>query len=86
MAIREENPPNAVWTVRLSDFIGAENIDFANDLLRMLALQIVIQMMLHVTDPERYNFIDGDFIVLLLFIIVAVSSYWLVLRRIVSFA
>ena len=80
-----EDSPSAVWTLNVSDYIGVDNLDFANDLTRMIALQLVIQMMLHVVDPDRYSFMDGDFIVLLLFIVVAVSSYWLVLRRLVSF-
>jgi hypothetical protein len=76
----------AVWNVNVSDLIGKENVPFLNDVIRMLALQVVIQMMLHVTDPVRYSFTDGDFIVLAMFIVVAVSAYWLVLRRLVEFS
>ena len=75
----------AVWDVNVSDVIGKDNVPFLNDVVRMLALQIVIQMLLHVTDPERYSFTDGDFVVLAMFIVVAVSAYWLVLRRLVDF-
>ena len=77
--------PNAVWTYEISKHIGKENLMFVNDITRMASLQLVIQMMMHVTDPDRYNFLDADFIVLVLFIVVAVSAYWLVLRRLINF-
>ena len=81
----EGEQPNAVWTLQVSDLCGKENLDYVNDLARMTSLQIIIQMMLHVTDPDRYSLTDEDFIVLVLFVIVAVSAYWLVLRRLIRF-
>ncbi len=81
----DDDEPNSVWTFHVSRHVGKENIGYVNDLSRMIALQVVIQMMLHVTDPERYSFADGDFVVLVLFIIVSVSAYWLVFRRLIRF-
>jgi hypothetical protein len=36
-------------------------------------------------DPERYRIFSLDFMLLLLFISLGVTSYWLIFKRIVSF-
>ncbi len=68
---------SAIWTVDMTRLVGAENKPYAEDAFRMILIQIVIQTMLYITDPGRYSF-DAEFAALLMFIFVAVSSYWLV--------
>lgn len=77
--------PAAVWTVDVSSALGKENLPFVEDLTRMVLLQLVIQTMLHVTDPERFGLFDASFLVLLMFVVVAVTAYWLVFKRLVRF-
>lgn len=78
-------PPPAVWTLNVSSAIGKDNVEFVNDLSRMLVLQTFIQMMLYLSCSERFGMFTADFAILLLFVAIGVTFYWLVFRRIVAF-
>ena len=84
-ALQQQPTPPSIWTLRVSRTIGKDNVDFVDDLVRMLVLQTFIQMMLYISCPERFGMFTGDFVALLLFLGVGVSFYWLIFKRIVTF-
>lgn len=76
---------DALYTVDITKFIGAEYVDMFNDMARFVIIQIAIQLMLFIMDSSKFPFFSGDFFILLLFIIIGVMLYWLIFKKIVSF-
>jgi len=73
----------SIYTVRLGN---AEYAGMVNDMIRFATIQIAIQIMLVLMDPERFSFFSTDFFILLLFVIIGVMLYWLVVKKLVVFA
>jgi hypothetical protein len=71
----------ALWAVRA----GPEYHDFLNDTLRLLTIQLTVQMLLVMVAPDRYSLGSGEFWALLLFVAAGSSLYWLVFRRALVF-
>ena len=75
----------SVWTIDVSRLVGEENLAYVEDSFRLVLIQIVIQVMLHVTDPDRFPFYDGEFLTLILFLFVGISAYYLIFKKLVKF-
>ncbi len=65
--------------------IPSEYRSYVEDLSRMIIIQVVANMLFNLSNPKKYPFFSCDFAKTLLFIVVGVSAYWLVLRKIISF-
>ena len=65
----------------VSSYLGDEYIPLLNDLSRMITLQIIIQLMLSLRDPEEYPFFSQHFFELLFYIILGLMTYWLVIKK-----
>ena len=65
--------------------IPIEYRSMVNDLTRMITLQVITNYLFYVSNPSKHSFLGDDFIKLLLFIIISISFYWLVIRKIVSY-
>lgn len=77
-------PPTAsLYTVNLSRVFGPDYAPLANDLVRMVCIQLAIQL-LNVAIAGS-TFFSADFMALLMYIVLGVALYWLALRRIVVF-
>ena len=70
--------------VPLTQFVSPEYIPFAEDLVRMVVLQFVVQMMYFFKDPLRCTLFTFEFVELLLYAVVGVSVYWLVFKKVVK--
>lgn len=77
--------PETIFTIDISKHMGNEYVGFFNDLSRFLMIQIGIQIMLCMADPNKFSVFNQEFIVLLIFIIIGLMFYWLILRKIVYF-
>lgn len=75
----------ALYTVNISKLIGSEYIEMCNDIARFAIIQVAIQLMLYILNPNKFSFFSKEFFVLLLFIIIGVLLYWLVFKKIVTF-
>lgn len=62
-----------------------EYIDFINDLIRMTTIQIVIQFLFYINNPNQMKFFTIEFILLLLYVILGVCFYWLVIKKLIIF-
>lgn len=62
-----------------------EYIDFINDVIRMLTIQVMIQFLFYINNPVETTFFSGDFILLLIYIILGVCVYWLVIKKLIIF-
>lgn len=77
--------PNSIFEVDVSNTLGTEYVCMLNEILRLLMIQIGIQLMLCMVDPEKFSVFSQDFTVLLLFIVIGVMFYYLVLQKIIVF-
>jgi hypothetical protein len=50
----------------------------------MLVLQIILQFMYHMRDPLQNSFFTLDFFELLLYIVLGVSVYWLLFKKVIK--
>lgn len=57
----------AMFEIDITNTLGCEYVEMFNDMARFLMIQIGIQIMLCMSDPERYSLFSGEFIVLLFF-------------------
>lgn len=77
---------DSLYEINISDMLGSkEYIGMVEDLVRFWSIQIMLQIMLSLMDPDNYKLISSDFFILLLFITIGVMFYWLVFKKLVSF-
>jgi len=62
-----------------------EYIDFINDIIRMITIQIVIQFLFYINNPNQMKFFTIEFILLLIYVILGVCVYWLIIKKLVIF-
>lgn len=64
------------------DIPQIEYIPFVDDLARMLCIQVVLQIMLVLQGAAS---MDAMFFALVLYMMLGVSVYWLILKRVIAF-
>jgi hypothetical protein len=74
----------SVWTWNVSRQFGPENVAFVNDLVRVLLIQMFIQVMMYINAPEKNALLAPDFVILMTFLGLAMCFYWLVFRKILA--
>ena len=62
-----------------------ELIPLYDDIARMIVIQFSIQILLYSTDPLQTQFFSADFFLLTLYIVLGVTLYWLVFKKLVVF-
>jgi uncharacterized membrane protein YdbT with pleckstrin-like domain len=71
----------ALYTIKLPN---AEYKDLVEDIIRMVLIQFTIQFLLYINSKETV-FFSGDFVLLVIYIILGVCVYWLVFKKLVLF-
>ena len=74
----------SLYEIKISDHIDDEYIEYFEDVIRMLVLQIILQFMYHMRDPLHNSFFSLDFFELLLYIVLGVSVYWLLFKKVIK--
>lgn len=59
--------------------------DYLNDLCRIIGIQVVANLLFYISSPSKHIFFSQSFINSLCFIILGISAYWLILKKIISF-
>lgn len=77
------NNLNSIYTLHIGS--NPEYVEMLNDIARFTIIQLAIQIMLVLMDPERFSILSFDFFILLIFVNIGVMMYWLVFRKIVMF-
>jgi len=70
-----------IWN--LSKTIDREYVDCIEDIIRMVTIQFIIQIMYFMRQPSASPLFSASFFELIFYIVLGVSFYWLVLRKIV---
>lgn len=65
--------------------IDKEYIPVINDVIRMMAIQIVAQVLFVMSSKTKEKFFNEVFIQTLFFIIIGVLAYWLIVRKLIIF-
>jgi hypothetical protein len=74
----------ALYNVDVSSKLGPEYVNLFDDVARMVLIQLTIQLMFYLTAPDR-GFITDEFVLLVLYIVLGVSMYWLVFKNLFKF-
>lgn len=78
--------PVSLFPVDLSTTLGPDVVPMANDMLRMLCIQVAIQAMLVLAGAEgATRFFSTEFLLLIFYIALGVMLYWLALRKLFVF-
>lgn len=72
----------ALYTITLGN---EEYTGMVNDMIRFATIQVAIQLMLVLMEPDKFSFFSIDFIMLLMFVLIGVMFYWLIIKKIVIF-
>jgi hypothetical protein len=79
-------PASSLWQLDLGGVVGADYVPMANDVLRMVCIQVAIQAMLVMADTSGQTALfSADFVMLVLYITLGVMLYWLALRKLLVF-
>jgi hypothetical protein len=71
----------ALYTITLSN---PEYVGLLEDIVRMVIIQTTIQFLYFINNTES-SFFSGDFILLVLYVVLGVCVYWLVFKKLIVF-
>ena len=77
-----DNNSSSLFTIN----IPSEYRSYIEDLSRMLIINLVANILFNRANPKKFPIFGRDFLMTVLFVIVGVSAYWLVFRRLISFS
>lgn len=72
---------NSLMEVNVTKIIDKEYVPYIEDLIRMVILQVIINFMYFSKDPTNNAFFTIEFVELILYIIIGVSVYWLLFKK-----
>ncbi|AUF82329.1 hypothetical protein TetV_237 [Tetraselmis virus 1] len=72
-----------MWTIDIGSKIGAEYVPVAEDIIRLLVIQIFIQALLSIIDADS-GFFNPVFWLILAYVVLATLVYHLVFKKLVE--
>lgn len=81
--MKKEN--RAYFVIDISNKIGAEYIPMIEDMCRMVTIQVMIQLMVFLSNPTM-GLATAEFFLLTMYVVLGVAMYWLVFKNVVRFA
>ena len=69
----------------LSEYIDREYIPMIEDMVRMVLLQLTVNFMYFIKNPEMNSFFKLEFLELLIYIVIGVAVYWLLFKKLIKF-
>jgi len=73
-----------LYSLNISKLLGSEYILYVEDVMRMVTIQIIIQLMMYLQAPSSNKFFDTAFIQIVLYVVLGVTAYWLLVRKCVK--
>jgi heme/copper-type cytochrome/quinol oxidase subunit 4 len=74
-----------LYTLDISEKLGSdEYIPAVDDVTRMVVIQIIVQLMFYLNDPSENEFFTETFFATLLYIVLGISVYWLVVKKLIT--
>jgi hypothetical protein len=75
----------SMFPLNVSSFINKEYFPYIEDVLRMITIQIVIQFMYFLQAPSVSSFFNASFFEILFYIVLGVTTYWLIVKKLIFF-
>jgi len=75
---------NSLLEVNVTKMIEKEYVPYIEDVIRMVILQLTINFMYFSKDPTNNAFFTLEFFELVLYIIIGVSVYWLIFKKLIK--
>lgn len=72
----------SLYTISLPN---KEYIPMMEDISRMILVQFTIQFLYYINNKDNEAFFSLDFILLLVYIVLGVSIYWLIFKKTITF-
>ncbi len=72
---------NSLMEVNVTKIIDKEYVAYIEDVIRMVILQCIINFMYFSKDPTNNSFFSLEFFELVLYIIIGLSVYWLIFKK-----
>ena len=76
---------SSLFNVDIGEAFGPDFVPMANDIVRMLCIQISIQLMMAMSGTPGASFFTADFLLLVFFTLIGLTLYWLAVRKVVVF-
>jgi len=73
-----------LYSLQISKYMGAEYIPYVEDVMRMVTIQIIIQLMMFLQSPSTNKFFDIHFFEIIFYVVLGVTAYWLLVRKCVQ--
>ena len=70
--------------VNVTKNIDKEYIFYIEDVIRMVVLQLIINFMYFSKDPTNHTFFSLEFFELVLYIVIGISVYWLIFKKLIK--
>lgn len=75
---------DSLWTVRISDYVGSDFVPLVHDIVRLVCIQFSIQI-LYCMNGGNSSLFSSDFLLMLIYIVLGATLYWLVATKVVRF-
>lgn len=75
---------DALYAWNVTEFFGPEYVPVVQDVIRMVCIQITIQLLLWINDPAVTSFFTTEFLTMVIYIVLGVLLYWLVFKKMFS--
>lgn len=79
------SPMASLFRIDIGETFGVDFVPLANDVARMVCIQVAIQAMLVLSGTRDVRFLSADFLLLVFFTALGVMLYWLAVRKLVVF-
>lgn len=66
-------------------FQNKEYVELIDDVARMLIIELAIQFLYYLNNPEQVSFFSVDFVLLVIYMILGILLYRLVFRKLITF-
>lgn len=76
---------SSLFSVDIGEALGLDFVPMANDIMRMLCIQVAIQVMMMLSGAPGASFFTADFILLVFYTTLGLTLYWLAVRKVVIF-
>ena len=86
-AVAGQLPPvsGSLLRVDVGQLLGIDFVPMANDVVRMVCIQVSIQLMIVLAGGSGIRFMSTDFLLLVFYITLGVMLYWLAVRKLLIF-
>jgi hypothetical protein len=65
--------------------LDEEYVPMAEDLTKMFVILIVVNFLMFVSNPKTNKFLGESYIKLMTFILLGLATYWLVVKKLISY-